>query len=192
MGIRKRLLTTLGGTNMTPRIVLAGLLSLAWLTVPASAQMAGCIVDTAKNGEVVKMRGELFPTAHDAFIRPLGCPDNRVILVYGDDASLGKAKLGVRRDDAFRQFEKFADEEQPKKANEFCKQCPRYRVTADFEGRLDVAPSAGWKKDSKTGKVTGTEGFGHPRPFTRYRLVMTGVSNVEAAERPAPPASEKQ
>jgi hypothetical protein len=168
---------------MKLRIVLAGLLSLVGPTLPAAPQTGGCIVGTAKNGEVVKIRGELFPTAHDRFIQPVGCPDDRVILVYGDDASLGEAKLSVRRDDSFRQFKKYADEEQPSKANEICMQCPRYRVTADFEGRLDIVPSAGWKKDSKTGKVTGIEGFGHPLPFTRYRLVMTGVSNVDAIER---------
>ena len=54
---------------------------------------------------------ETIPTAHDAFIRPIGCSDNRLILVYGDDPSLGRAKLAVRRDEAFRQFEKYADEE---------------------------------------------------------------------------------
>ena len=39
------------------------------------------------------------------------------------------------------------------------------------------------KKDAKTGKLTGFVGFGHPMPFTRYRLVITSVSKVEAVEK---------
>lgn len=56
-------------------------------------------------------------------------------------------------------------------------------MTAEFQGRLDIADSAGWKKDKKSGKVTGVEGFGHPLPFTRYRLVVASISKVEAIER---------
>lgn len=132
---------------------------------------------------MVKFRGEAVSTDHDVIVRPNGCPNDRVILVYGDDPTFGKARLEVKRDEALNQFEKYLREEKPPKANEICKLCPRYRVHADFEGRLDVAPSAGLKKDPKTGKVVGIEGFGHPLPFTRYRLVITGVSNVEASEK---------
>jgi hypothetical protein len=115
--------------------------------MPAAPQTMGCVIDPARNGEVVRIRGEVFPTAHDAFIRPKGCPDIRVILMYGDDQSLGKAKLSMTRDEAFRRFKKYSGEEQRQKANEICMHCPRYRVSADFVGRLDIAISVGWKKD---------------------------------------------
>lgn len=183
MGTPKRLRTTLGGTDMMSRIALASLLGYGLLAIPTTAQAVGCVVDTASNGDAVKIRGEVSAGAHDLFIRPEGCSDNRIILVYGDDPLLGKAKLTVRRDEPFRQFEKYLNEEQPPKPNEICRQCMKYRVTADFEGRLDIAPSAGLKKDSKTGKMIGMEGFGHPMPFTRYRLVITSVSKVEATEK---------
>jgi hypothetical protein len=186
MGTQKRFRITLWGTDMVPRIELVGLLGFALLAIPATAQTVGCVIDAARNGEVVKIRGQVFATGHDVFVRPNGCQDNRVVLVYGDDRSLGKAKLAMKRDESFQQFEKYLNEQQPSKPDEICKECPKYRITADFDGRLDIAPSAGLKKDPKTGKVIGIEGFGHPVPFTRYQLVVTGVSDVEAVERVVP------
>lgn len=56
-------------------------------------------------------------------------------------------------------------------------------MTAELQGRLDITDSAGWKKNPKSGKVTRVEGFGHPLPFTWYRLVIAGISKVEAVER---------
>lgn len=169
---------------MVLNTVFACLIGLGLSGIPDTSRTVSCILNSARNGDVVKVRGEVFSTAHDMFIRLRECPDNRVILVYGDAPSLGESRLSVTRDDSFRQFEKYSGEKQLPKANEMSSQNPKYRVTANFEGRLDIAASAGWKKDSKTGKVIGIEGFGHPRPFTRYRLVVTRVSNVEAAERP--------
>lgn len=166
---------------MVLRIVLATLLC-GLLAIPATAQTAGCVLDAASNGARVKIRGEVFG-GHDMCIQPAECPGYTIVLVYGDDASLGKNRLPMKRDEAFRQFEKYVNEPQPSTPDEICKECPKYRVTADFDGRLDVARSAGFRRNAKTGKVVGIEGFGHPRPFTRYRLVVTGISNVDAVER---------
>jgi hypothetical protein len=100
--------------------------------------------------------------------------------VYADDPSVGQPKPALKRDEDFIQFKKYFDAEKPKRPNEICVGCMQYRVTAEFQGRLDVTESAGWKRDAETGKVIGIEGFGHPLPFTRYRLVLTSVSKVEA------------
>jgi len=182
-GTRKQLHITLGGTDMALRIVLNGLLGCAFLAVAAADQTVGCVLDTASNGGVVKIRGEVSAGGHDLFIRPEGCWSNRVILIYGDDPSLGKAKLSIRRDEPFRRFEKYLNEEQAPRPNQICRQCMKYRVTGEFEGRLEITASAGLKRDPKTGKVVGMDGFGHPVPFSRFRLVFTSVSNVEAVER---------
>jgi hypothetical protein len=148
------------------------------------SQNEKCILETAKSGELVSFRGEASSTDHDIIIRPKGCPKCRIILTYGDDRqALGKETLNVRRDDALMQFERYLQEQIPSQPNETCKLCPRYRVFADFEGRLDKAASAGLKKDPKSGKVIGTEGFGHPLPYTRYRIVVTRLSNVQAVDR---------
>jgi len=149
-------------------------------------QTASCSLPGAKNGDTVVLRGEVFPTGHDTFVRPVGC-EERVILVYGDDLSLGKSKIPVRRDEAFKQYEEYLKAEQKPAGITDCKECWKYRVTAEFLGKLDITDSAGWKKDPKSGKVTGVEGFGHPLPFTRYRLVIASISKVEAVERTLAP-----
>jgi hypothetical protein len=59
---------------------------------------------------------------------------------------------------------------------------------------LEIVPYAGWRKDPKTGKAVSHEGFGSATFVSKYRLILTGVSNVEAAEREmnqTPPESKK-
>jgi len=133
---------------------------------------------------MVKIRGVVFQGGHDMFIRPEQCPNNRVIVTYGDDPTLGRSRLEMKRDDSFQAFERYIKEQEPNKPNRVCQQCPQYQVTAELSGRLDVALSVGVKKNPKTGKVTSLEGYGHPLPFTRFRLVVTSIANVTAKEFP--------
>lgn len=177
---------------MNPTALYKCILWGAWAVAAYGQQTASCPLAGAKNGDTVVLRGEVFPTGHDTFVRPAGC-EERVILVYGDDPSLGKSKIPVTRDEAFKRYEEYLKAEQQPAGITDCKECWKYRVTAEIHGRLDITESAGWKKDPKSGRVTGVEGFGHPLPFTRYRLVIAGISKVEAAERalaPAPQAKE--
>jgi len=150
--------------------------------VAVSAQRGKCIVETAQNGSIVKVRGVILSGGHDLILRPEQCPESRVIVVYGDDARLEKDRLKVNRNDSFRLFKHYLEEQQPAKPNVYCQSCPKYQVTADFTGRLDVAASAGLKRDPTTGKAIGLEGFGDPMPFSRFRLVVTEISKVEAKE----------
>jgi hypothetical protein len=155
--------------------------------VAASGQQTiSCPLAEAKSGDTVVLRGEVFAAGHDVFVRPVGC-EERVILVYGDDPSLEKSRISVRRDETFKQYEGYLKAEWTPAGITDCRHCPRYRVTAEFRGRLDITDSAGWKKDPKSGKVIGVEGFGHPVPFTRYRLVIASISKVEAVERTPEP-----
>ncbi len=145
-----------------------------------------CPLDTAKNGDVVKIRGEAFPGGHDMFIRPASCatsPANRVILVWADDPSLSSNRVSVRKDAAFTEFDRLLKSTFPLPPNAVGVGQSRYRVLADFEGRLQVAQSAGLKRDPKSKKVVRLEGFGHPMPFTRFRLIATGVSRIESKEQ---------
>jgi hypothetical protein len=105
-------------------------------------------------------------------------------LICGDDPKLGESKLPVRKDDAFGQFVKLEKEEIPATPNEVCLHCPKYRITATFEGKLQKARSAGYKKDPKTGKIIGWEGFAYGIHLARYRLILTGISDLHAVERP--------
>jgi hypothetical protein len=170
---------------MQDRILRSCLLGVVLSAVPIMAQSGKCVIETAKNGAMVKVRGVVFPGGHDMFIRPEQCQDNRVIVTYGDDPALGSSRLHVQRGDSFQAFERYLKEQQPAKPNEVCQQCPKYQVTAELSGRLDIAPSAGVKRNPKTGKATGLEGYGHPLPFTRFRLVLTSVANVTAKELPS-------
>jgi hypothetical protein len=154
-------------------------------TAPVPTQSGKCVIETAENGAMVRVRGVVFPGGHDMFIRPEQCPDYRVIVTYGDDPALGRGRLQVKRDDAFQMFERYVKEQQPPRPGEVCQQCPRHQVTAEVSGRLDIAPSAGVKRNPKTRKAISLEGYGHPLPFTRFRLVLTGVSDVTATELPA-------
>ena len=167
---------------MQDRILRSCLLGVVLSAVPVMAQSGKCVIETAKNGTVIKVRGVVFPGGHDLFIRPKQCPENRVIVTYGDDLALGPSRLQVQRDDSFQAFERYLKEQRPSKPNEVCQQCSKYQVTAELTGRLDIAPSAGVKRNPKTGKAAGLEGYGHPLPFTRFRLVLTSVADVRAKE----------
>lgn len=153
---------------------------------PSSGQAnPGCMLDTAKDGVFLTMRGEVFPTGHDTFIRPIRCDkntSNRVIIIWGDDASLKEGTIVVDRNADFLRFNRLVGKTIPLPPNSMGVGKSRYRITADFEGRLDVAPSSGLIRDPKSQKAIGIEGFGHPMPFTRFRLVVRSVSNIEAIE----------
>lgn len=145
-----------------------------------------CLLKTASHGDSVKVRAEVFTTGHDTFIRPTHCevsPDNRVILIWGDDPSLGVGKINIIRDSSFSEFNRLIKATHPLPPNGFGVGESRYRVVADFQGRLEIAASAGLKRDSKGKKIVGMEGFGHPMPFTRFRLVLTSVSRIEENEQ---------
>ncbi len=152
----------------------------------AQANNGSCFLHTAKNGDLVRVRGAAFPGGHDTFIRPVGCEENaanRVILVWGDDPSLATGKTEVRRDANFFRFHELLRATFPLPPNVFGTGQSRYRVVAEFEGRLEISSEVGPKRDPKTRKVIRFEGFGHPVPFTRFRLVATSVSGIEANEQ---------
>jgi hypothetical protein len=134
----------------------------------------------------VKVRGAGFAGGHDTFIIPVGCEekaDNRVILVWGDDKSLGATKTEVRKDADYSKFQEVLRATFPLPPNSFGTGQPKYRVVAEFEGRLEISSAAGFRRDPTTKKLIGIEGFGHPVPFTRFRLVAAAVSHIETTER---------
>lgn len=114
----------------------------------------------------------------DALIRVASCAD-QIILTYPDDPSISQPKPTLKRDRALLQFRKYFNAEKLTQPNELCIGCWKYSVTCEFEGRLDVTESAGWRREADTGKVIGFVGFGHPAPFSRYRLILSSVSKVE-------------
>lgn len=159
------------------------LLVLCSITVLGQSNREPCVLDTAKNGDLVKFRGEASAGGHDAFILPASCvtsSSNHVILVWADDPSLSAGRTTVRRDETFSEFNRLLKATFPLPPNSVGQGQPRYQVVADFEGRLEVSLSAGFKRNPKSNKIVGIEGFGHPLPFTRFRLLATGVSRIES------------
>jgi hypothetical protein len=171
------------GKIMVYRITILITAIVAMLVIPSFGQTSKCITDFAKDGDVVMIYAELYNAASPLFIRPKACPENAVILAIGDSPKLGNAKLPVNRDKLFLEFERLSREEQPDTGNVTCLHCPKYKITANFEGKLEIAPYAGGKRNPKTGKIVGREGFGSVAFISRYRLILTGISNLEAVER---------
>jgi hypothetical protein len=120
------------------------------------------------------------------YIRPKACPEKAVIVIYGNNPLLGKEMLPMKRDNAFLEFERLEREELPDTSTRTCLHCPKYKITAYFEGKLGIVPYAGWKKDPKTG-INKLEGFGFANFVSRFRLILTGISNVQAEERESNP-----
>lgn len=139
------------------------------------------------------LSGETLHDAHDLVLRLPNCPDS-VVLTFGDDDSLGAEGLPVKKDEEFRRFLKYVNagrlsiHKTPSQVT-YCHECWIYHVTAKLSGRLDVVRRAGLKRDD-AGKIIGSEGFGHPIPFTRYRLVVTTISGVKATRLSSPQAAQ--
>ena len=169
---------------MTFGIILACLIGL-FISQPVLKD--GCVLDYSQNADMVKIRGVYRGASYPAYVNPEGCPSEQeysVVLIPGDDPSL---------DEAFVEFQRLVSEEVESTDTWICLHCPRWEVTADFEGRLDIAQNVGFIRDPKTNKIIGREGFGGIVPFTRYRLTITGISNVEAVDSGIrPPISEDE
>jgi hypothetical protein len=149
-------------------------------------QDQSCLLGTARNGDLTKVRAEIYSTGHDVFLRLRSCKADYaqpVILLWSDDVSLTSEKRSpVKKDEAYFKYEKLVAATFPLPPNAIGVGQSRYRVTASFEGRLEVASWAGLRRDPKSQKLL-KEGFGHPTPFTRYRLIARSVSDVEAKEQ---------
>lgn len=153
---------------------------------------------SAKNGQMLALRGEVVSTSHDMLLVVRGCED-RVVLVYAGNPETGVPGEKLRRDRNFKRFEKYTRATYKSTAKEICMQCPKYKVEATVSGRFDVATIPdGLKKDNlgflhdETGKIVGKAGFGHPFPAYKYRLVIESVSDVVARKLPDPRAAPAQ
>jgi hypothetical protein len=164
--------------------VLRILLCLASASGLLGAAESDCPLENAKDGQTITFRAVVMPTAHDILLRPLGCQD-RVLLEYPDEKLNGMPASSLRRDRNFSRFTRFTVAQEKGTATAMCKECWKYEVVADFRGRLDIAERAGFKFDEKSEKAIGIDGFGHPMPFTRFRLVLLSVSNVKATRAKA-------
>ena len=80
--------------------------------------------------------------SYPAYVSPEGCLSEQeysVVLIPGDDPSLGDAMLPVKYDKAFLEFQRLVSEEVESTDTWTCLHCRRWIVTADFEGHLEIA-----------------------------------------------------
>jgi len=80
-------------------------LLIGCITNIQSPQNEKCILDVSKNGDMVRINSELFYAAYPMYILPKGCPPQTVVVVYGNNASLGKGMLPMRKDESFLELE---------------------------------------------------------------------------------------
>ena len=157
---------------MNSHLIVLLALSLLQISPPGFDSDKTCVLLGTGNGEFVQISGEVMPTAHDMLLRPESC-SKRVLL---------ELPTALRGDPEFRKFESLVSAQRDPEPNVICRECPKYKVWAEFKGRLDVSQNAGAIRDLKTGKVS-VEGYGHPLPFTRYRLAVSTVRVLRTENR---------
>jgi len=164
-------------------------------TASAQKQTDACILDTAKDSQMITVHGKTIQEPHDLGFDVVGCND-LVILAYAGDRDNDVSANQLRQDENLKLFQKYSSATYKSKGKNICLQCMKYGdVEATLTGRLEVAaipPNAtkdqlGFLRDA-SGKVVGKAGWGHPVPFAKYRLVIESVSGVTARKLPKPSA----
>jgi hypothetical protein len=161
-----------------------------------------CMLSTVSNGQKLTVRGKVDRTMHDMLLVIPNCKEVAVLAYAGepDDTHHGvsstsinlpretpvesSATLTLRKDHGFRVFERHVNAFYKSTRRHRRSEAWKYEVDATFTGRLDVTEKAGLILDEKEHKITGLDGFGHPRPFTRYRFVMEAVADVRTRRLP--------
>jgi hypothetical protein len=99
-----------------------------------------CPHDVSTNGTRIVVRGELLGD-HDLILAVPGC--DRLVVNFAYQPDFRNSHLNkMRWDESLLLFRDFLHAEQPERPGVFCVRCPKYRVTAILEGRLDISASA--------------------------------------------------
>jgi hypothetical protein len=164
---------------------------------------SGCVLSSLSNGQTLTVRGKVDRSMHDMLLVVSNCKEVAVLTYAGERDALhgvssttinlpretpvgNGANLKLQKDRGFSLFEKYVNALYKSTRKNHCIACYKYKVEATFTGRLDVSNKVGLIRDEKAQKIIGMDGFGHPIPFTRYRLVLESVSDVVARKLPRP------
>jgi hypothetical protein len=156
----------------------------------AQNQPNSCILDAAKDGQIITVQGKAVQEPHDLGFSIAGCTD-LVILTYAGDKDNDVGADQLHEDKNLKSFQECTSATY-KGAG--CLQCPKYTdVEATLTGKLEVASiPPGTTKDQlgflhdASGKIVGTSGYGHPRRMFKYRLIIFSVSDTKARKLPEP------
>jgi hypothetical protein len=178
---------------MSKSVWLLFLLFVCSTTVFGQNQTDACILDTAKDGQTVTVRGKTVQQPHDLAFSIVGCND-LVVLTYAGDRDNDVSTDQLRQDENLKHFQKYTSSTYKSKGKDICIQCMKYGdVEATLTGKLEIATiPPGTTKDQigflhdASGKIVGTSGFGHPTRMFKYRLVILSASDVKARKLPKP------
>ncbi len=152
-----------------------------------------CILSDAINGQVLTIHGKARNQPHDLTFDIPGC-DQTVLLTYAGDSDNNVSATELRKNAELRRFQKYTSSVYKSTGKNICMGCPKYDdVEASLTGKLEIATiPPGATKDKanfirdQSDKIIGTFGWGHPRRFIAYRLVIQSVSDVKARKLPRP------
>jgi hypothetical protein len=162
-------------------------------TTCAQNQPDACILDGAKDGQTITVRGKAVQEPHDLGFRIVGCNDV-VILSYAGDPDTNLSADQLRSDENLKRFQTYTSAVYKGTKKNTCVQCMQYGdVEATLTGKLEIATiPSGTTKDQMgflhdaSGKIVGTSGFGHPNRMFKYRLVILSVGDTKAQKLPKP------
>ena len=157
------------------------------------APHAKCVLSEARNGEMLTVEGNVIHEPHDLALFIPRC-EEVVLLNYAGDADSDVSKARLRRDRNLRRFRKYTNSVYQSSGTDICIDCSEYgNILAVLTGKLEIAQlpdgarqdEAGLTHDN-SGTLIGVAGWGHPTPFTHYRLTIEAVASVKARKRPRP------
>ncbi|SRR5579871_6999207 len=172
---------------MNKSICLLFFLLIRSATAYAQNQRDACVLDVAKDGQTVTVRGKVVQQPHDLGFRIVDCND-LVILTYAGNADTKVSADQLHSDENLKRFQTYTSAVYKGVKENTCVQCMQYGdVEATLTGKLEIATiPLGTTKDQMgflhdaSGKVIGTSGFGHPNRMFKYRLVILSVANAKA------------
>jgi hypothetical protein len=170
------------------------LLFISPVMAPGQNTTDTCILDVAKDGQTIAVRGKAVQLPHDLGLDIRGCTDLVVLTFAGEYSDNRVSADQLRRDHNLRQFNKYVSSIYKSDGKNICMQCSKYAdVEATLIGKLQIATiPPGTTKDpfgflhDATGKIIGTSGFGHPSRSYRYQLVILSIADVKARKLPRP------
>lgn len=168
----------------------------AILCLPAKAKdqqskSGSCVLSAAKDGQLLELHGKVVHGARDLLLEVPGC-EERIALIYTVEecdsrkepclkeggAVSESGMVTVKKDREFKRFQKYLEVRYKSTRNDICLECYKYEVEATFQGRIGVTDNVDSTLDKDSRHIVAPEGFGHPEPFLRYRLVLHSVSEV--------------
>ncbi|MBI3664258.1 MAG: hypothetical protein HY234_14565 [Acidobacteria bacterium] len=128
---------------------------------------------------MVRVHGTVVRGPHDIYLLASG-PEGteEIILAFADDPEVNpKPNFRVNNHNLRRKFEQHLGAKVGRRGGKLSAGAYRYEVSATFVGRFDVSKEIGFVR-GEDGGIRGIEGFGHPFPFTRYRLVIESIERI--------------